>query len=561
MNGSGNDEARMTNDEGTVSTFDIRHSSFPAGYTLMELVVGMALASILLLGMASTAFVASHAMPNSEQDPEASIKAGQIMDQIAEELGSALSVTQLTATSVTFTVAARNGDPIPERICYSWSGTPGGPLTRQYDGGEVLTLAASVNLFSLTPASTSVQTTYPSIATESTVPSLLVSYAGTVGLGNTNVQANNSAGQYFNPPLGAGVYAWRPTSVQFMAKTGSSPGVTLVQIQPGNANLVPNGAINEQQTLTNTMMSASYAWQSFNLTQESPIAPGGSVCLVLQDQTGYTSATVETIGESGLLSGNNAGQWSYQSGHALYCQLYGTLTTSSSTQYVNSSYLTSIGIQLQVVPAASLLRTSVGMLNHPELLSTEWVLNFQQNPTAIDVNGDGILDWVVAGGGSFNTASLVNETWTTTGTVLDTNPGCNFATTTVVDLTCQNTTVGGNGATFTITALSSGATCAPLYAYLALQSDGTQTLTVGEQIAMGSNKVLIVIPGLPNALLAINLIIAPSPAGVSVTINGVQYGTFPISLVSSAGMNNFATIGSSGSTANFTYARIRSLLQ
>jgi prepilin-type N-terminal cleavage/methylation domain-containing protein len=532
-----------------------------AGYTLVELVVGMALACILLMGMGSTVFVASHAVPNPEQDPQASIAAGKIVDQLAEELGSALSVTQLTATSVAFTVAARNGDPIPERICYAWSGTPGGPLTRQYNGGTAVTLIPSVNLFGLTPASASVQTTYPSVGIESTSASLLVDYStGPTGW-PAAVPLFQSIGQYFQPTLGSGVYAWRPTSVKFMIQKGAAPAMNIVALCPGNANLVPNSTVNEQYNLTDTMLSYSYAWQTFNLTNENPMAAGGSVCLTIADSWGWpSSAYLETTMSNGQLKYNN-GVWTSYSGASLYCQLYGTLTTCSSSQYVNSSYLTSIGIQLQIAPTTSLLRTSAAMLNHPELLSTKWELNFQQNPTTIDVNGDGIMDWVVDGGGTFNMASLGNTTWTTSGAILDTNPACNFATTTVIDLTCQNATVGGNGATFSINALQSGSTCAPLYAYLTLQADGTQTLTVGQQIASGSNKVLITIPGLPNGLLAINLIIAPSPAGISVTINGVQYGTFPISLVSSSGRNTFASIGASGSTANFTYARIRVLQQ
>ena len=532
------------------------------GYTLVELIVGMAVSSILLLSMGSTVFLAMRAIPNPQKDPQASILAGQIVDQITEELETALSVTQLTATTIAFTVPARGSDTIPERICYSWSGTHGGPLTRQYNGGTVVTIAPSVNLFALTPSSTSVQETYPSVATESTSATLLASCTGTSGLGDDNVQSNQSLGQYFKPVVGSGVCAWQATSVQFMAKQVSGTGTTLVQMQPSNATLTPTGSINEQSTLPSA--SSTYSWKSFSLTQEPNMAAGSGICLVLQDQTGNPSVTVEQVSGAGQLQANGGGNWSYNANNALYSQLYGKLTTSSSSQYCNAGYLTTMGIQLQLSPAAAPLQTSAAMLNHPELLATKWELTFNQNPTTVDVNGDGILDWVVDGGGTFNTASLGTSgalSWTTNGTVLDTAPANNFATTTVVDLRWQNTSTSGNGAMFSINALRSGSTCAPVVVYLDLQADGTQTLTVSEQIASGTLQNLITIPGLPGSLIDLHLIIDPVSQGICVKANSVYYGTFPLSLVSTSNKNAFASIGASGGTAVFTYARIRVLQQ
>jgi hypothetical protein len=223
-----------------------------------------------------------------------------------------------------------------------------------------------------------------------------------------------------------------------------------------------------------------------------------------------------------------------------------------------------MGIQLQLSPTVAPLQTSAAMLNHPELLSTKWELTFNQNPTTVDVNGDGILDWVVDGGGTFNTASLGTSgalSWTTRGTFLDTAPANNFATTTVVDLMWQCTTLGGNGATFVINALRSGSTCASFVVYLALQADGTQTLTVNQLTASGSTQNLITIPGLPSSVVTLHLIIDPVSKGICVKANSVYYGTFPLTLVSTSNSNAFASIGASGSTAVFTYARIRVLNQ
>ena len=112
--------------------------------------------------------------------------------------------------------------------------------TRQYNGGTVVTIAPSVNLFSLTPSSSSVQETYPGIATESGTASLLVDCTSVSNLNKSQIQSNQNLGQYFKPTVGSTVCGWRATSVQFMAeKQNNSPGTALVQMQPCNASLLP----------------------------------------------------------------------------------------------------------------------------------------------------------------------------------------------------------------------------------------------------------------------------------------------------------------------------------
>ena len=94
--------------------------------------------------------------------------------------------------------------------------------------------------------------------------------------------------------------------------------------------------------------------------------------------------------------------------------------------------------------------------------------------------------------------TLVNGVWQTSGTQLNTSPNNDFVKTTVVDVKFQNTSVGGNGATFTINALRSGSSCAPVLAYLKKQTDGTQTLTVSTKITDLLPKTLLNVTGLPS---------------------------------------------------------------
>jgi len=107
------------------------------GFTLVEMVLSMAVMTILLGGIASAMILASRAMPDLATPLKATADGYHAADQLAGELYAAQTIIARSATSVTFTVADRNVPPdnIPETIQYSWSGVAGQPLTRKYNNG------------------------------------------------------------------------------------------------------------------------------------------------------------------------------------------------------------------------------------------------------------------------------------------------------------------------------------------------------------------------------------------------------------------------------------------
>ncbi len=155
--------------------------------------------------------------------------------------------------------------------------------------------------------------------------------------------------------------------------------------------------------------------------------------------------------------------------------------------------------------------------------------------------------------------SLVNGFWQTSGVQLSTNPNCDFAKTTIIDVDFQNTSAEGNGATFTINALRSGSTIAPILAYLKLQTDGIQTLTFLTKTNDATPKTLINITGLAAQAVLMHFVIDPIANSVNVNVNDVQYGNYPLTRFASADGNRNAILGASGSNAEFSYARIRVL--
>ncbi len=120
-----------------------------SAYTLIEMTVSLGVMSVLMGGVGSAMVLASRAMPGSNNPQAAKLASYQVVDQLANELIEMRTLTEDTATSITFTVADRNTDGIPETIRYAWSGTPGDALTRQYNATPAVAVAKNVYGFDL----------------------------------------------------------------------------------------------------------------------------------------------------------------------------------------------------------------------------------------------------------------------------------------------------------------------------------------------------------------------------------------------------------------------------
>ena len=120
------------------------------GLTLAELVVSMTIMTILMGAMTSVILMASHALPTGQSPLEKKTQAADIVDQSAGDLVFATTFIFSDADTVRFNVPDRgHGAAGPETMRYSWSGTPGDPLTHRYNGCPDITLCEDVQDFSL----------------------------------------------------------------------------------------------------------------------------------------------------------------------------------------------------------------------------------------------------------------------------------------------------------------------------------------------------------------------------------------------------------------------------
>ena len=120
------------------------------GYTMIELVVSLSIMSVLLGSMVLTIWVAAGSIDDVSSPVARITSANDVLEEITSELRLALSFNERTPHSASFTVPDRDDDGLRETIRYAWSGVPGDPVSREYNGGRAVAIVEDVHHFDLT---------------------------------------------------------------------------------------------------------------------------------------------------------------------------------------------------------------------------------------------------------------------------------------------------------------------------------------------------------------------------------------------------------------------------
>ncbi|MBU0617755.1 MAG: prepilin-type N-terminal cleavage/methylation domain-containing protein [Planctomycetes bacterium] len=530
------------------------------GFTLVELVLSMAIMTILMTGLASAILIASHALPTDDSPARAVVESAQVVDVLAEDLRSALWIRERTATSVEFAVPDRDADGAAERIRYAWSDTAGDPLTRQYNGGSVVEVLQNVQELDLTYELKAVTEEYPGVPVES-AEALLKSYNNSVSMFDAHVHNDLWWAEYFEPSLPGDTVRWSVTRVLFVAKRDHDDDTTTrIQLRLPNADGTPSDTVVDEVAMPQLSLTDVYQWIEKSFADASGLSASQGLCLAfITNDSNSAKLWIEDkdvfLPNAGLIEGVPAWK-SIDTSRALRFYVYGAVFTPGPAQTATRQYVTGVGIALRAGDeSTSRIVTAVQTLNTPELLSGWWEADFETDPT-LDRNGDGGDDWVVRGGGAFNPGSLSDGVWYAYAT-LDTYPDNDFAGLTTVEVCFRNTSLGGNGAVFWINADWSGLTCASIVAFMQLQANNTQTLTVCHMLTEVTKVRFLTVPGLSTDFVTLRLLIDPGLNTVNVRVGGLDYGTFAYNALTLTGAGRFASLQASGSDAEFDYVSVR----
>jgi hypothetical protein len=292
------------------------------GLSLAELSVSLVIVGILSVTLGSVMVLTGRAVAlSATQAGEARVD--DLVSTIASEQRFALSVTERTPKSITFTVADRDGDDAPETIRYAWSGLDGDPLTRQLNGGIPVTIVPSVHRFNLSYLVTTTAAAAPVADVESAEVPLYVYESGS---SQSAVSTLSWVGQYFKPDWtavapGKTVSAWRVTRVEFVAAKpvgaiGSSAWYVRLYNPGTGTDMRPSGLPVEDQRLPIASLpvsgTASWITSPVAFSSNTGLDPSRGLCLVIGPQAFSPSGTVGFNSAGGgaggaMLTSSNAG--------------------------------------------------------------------------------------------------------------------------------------------------------------------------------------------------------------------------------------------------------------
>ncbi|UCD28898.1 MAG: prepilin-type N-terminal cleavage/methylation domain-containing protein [Planctomycetota bacterium] len=506
------------------------------GFTLTEMLVTVGMIGIIMVGMGSAILIAAKALPEDAEASSQLIHTGLIADDLVTELQNACHIVERTSNAITFTIADYydDNDNSSERIRYAWSGTPGDPLTRQHNGGSEIPILENVQQFNLVYDLKSLTEQYPGLPVEGP-EQILSSYTGAIDLKEYKVDDNLWCGQYFKPSaavLTSDTLSWRVTRVLLMAIQNSPvKEYSFVQLRPADDNYSPTSTVLEEQIMYENNLPRSYAWTEFFFTNVAGLAPEDDLCLVVKHGGGGPSCRIifennNSNGATGMLKTTDAGaNWNYEPAQSMLYYIWGTISAPGPDQIATRQYVTGIKLSLQAGDDyESQINTAIRMLNTPELLSAWWELDFHTSPTDLDMNGDGISDWVT-GSGSFNPGTLFGDVWSADRAIYS-NPANDFVELTTVEVEFRDITIGGFGAGVKLYVDSSDNTCGIIYATVGREDDGTQTLCLYTKPSAGTVKKLVMVTGLSSGFVNLRLLVDPNFNTVNIKINGEENGTY-----------------------------------
>jgi prepilin-type N-terminal cleavage/methylation domain-containing protein len=344
------------------------------GLTLVELLVSMAITAVIMLAVGSSMLIATKAMPDASSAANSTITAGEVAEQLAAELQYAVSVLDRSANMIEFTVEDRDGDDVAETIRYEWSGTPGDPLTRQYNSGSVVDILDRVQEFDLSYDLQTISEEIPQ-GNES-AETLLKSNNSYEDFFNYGITSTQWYGQYFLPSLPGDAVSWKVTRVRFKARTdGAADGECKVQLQLPTAGNSPSGVVLEEKTLLESTLLWYYTTQEFAFSNVSGLSPQQGLCLVFRSISGGTACRllgqdedVYTSNISLLKSTDRGATWSTRYDESLFFWIYGTVTTVGEPHIQKTYYLTTAQIKLRTgTDGQSAVQTRTTLLNRPEV--------------------------------------------------------------------------------------------------------------------------------------------------------------------------------------------------
>jgi hypothetical protein len=301
-----------------------------AGLTLAELSVSLAVIATLMVATGSIMVLTGRAVAiTAAQASEARVD--DVIATMASEQRMALAVTDRSSTSVTFTVADRDGDGVAETIHYQYDPIKK-EMSKQINAGPLYVVLREVKTFGITYVTKTEAAAVAGPDVESTTDDVVYVHDST-SASNYGVSALNWAGESFVATLGRpDATSWRVTSVEVMGtRTGGSASWTVILCPVDSAGKPNTLAPIEKSVVSSSVLPTTLGWSQLikfvNVDQK--LNPTTRYCVVITQPLLGTSGSLSIDGAStdatgvALKSGTAGGIWTVPAGQDLRIRIKG----------------------------------------------------------------------------------------------------------------------------------------------------------------------------------------------------------------------------------------------
>ncbi len=351
---------------------DTRANHPQRGMTLLEMLVSMAIVTLMLGAVSSAVVIAGRAVDRQAPSSFDATAPAIVLGLILNDASLATAISEATSTAIAFVLPDRTGDLIDETVRYSWSGTIGDPLTRQFNAEVPLPVSGGVTRLTFEfETATSLERVSKAHVTNTGVD--FASFISSV-VGSRIIDPSNSISQFVRPSFPDGTVSWTVTSIDLYAEQaggGEATGSFQLELKTPTSGGLPGTEIHSTVSVDEQDLPIAYAWTTHTFANAPPLAPGDAICIVASDSAGQVSARFPLAAQISSRSFAAQGDtvtstWTKIGAMSTPYRIRGTIVTQPPDTVIPHTVLVSISAELQSV-GGQIARGATPVFNHPEM--------------------------------------------------------------------------------------------------------------------------------------------------------------------------------------------------
>lgn len=313
-----------------------------SGFTLIELVMALAVIGLILGATASTVMFTARALPaDPAHGPEAELAAARGLAMLERDLSESLRVTLWSDTRIELEIQDTNGDGQPELVRYEWSRAPGGPLLR-CDGVTLTTIIPAVADMGLDASIHVEQIPGGTELIEGPVE-VLGGYTLTNNASSSTVRNSVWPALTIKPRFASDVESWRVTAVRVFARRTLLSTLVLnagvnVDVRSLVNDQTPSASVLETRLLRFSLLSTLWSWNDLAFASSHNLGPDSGVAVVLRPaavdniiEVGWVASGVPDASAAAAVSTDGGTNWSSRPSGTPVLQVLGRVTRKVPT--------------------------------------------------------------------------------------------------------------------------------------------------------------------------------------------------------------------------------------